>query len=192
MFHVYKIQLSSPIQITMSDSATRIANMFILMVQVAKNVRENDPKIDGRAFWEPMKNITTKYDKELVPWIAQSSNETRLSFFDKYKELESQERNADGTMNEKNHFLVQIYRIPRDDVANLRKIMQIALNIGQYQGQMSAFSEHSEHEIVASHKLPTLYDFVNKEHCGKLSQKITVDDFSAMISYLEQKLQSPK
>lgn len=35
---------------------------------------------------------------------------------------------------EKNHFLIQTVRIPRNEEPSLKKIGQIALNIGQYQG----------------------------------------------------------
>jgi hypothetical protein len=37
---------------------------------------------------------------------------------------------------EKNHFLIQTVRIPLTEKPILRKIMQIALNNGQYQGKV--------------------------------------------------------
>ena len=35
---------------------------------------------------------------------------------------------------EKKHFLIQTVRIPKNEEPSLRKVCQIALNIGQYQG----------------------------------------------------------
>lgn len=35
---------------------------------------------------------------------------------------------------EKNHFLIQTVRIPENEEPSLKKVCQIALNIGQYQG----------------------------------------------------------
>ena len=35
---------------------------------------------------------------------------------------------------EKNHFLIQTVRIPKNEEPSLKKVCQIALNIGQYEG----------------------------------------------------------
>ena len=42
--------------------------------------------------------------------------------------------NGNIEIMEKNHFLIQTVRIPKNEEPSLKKVCQIALNIGQYQG----------------------------------------------------------
>ena len=53
--------------------------------------------------------------------------------FNKHRFIKDlQEHNPDGSMNEKNHFIMQTVNIPLNKPATFCKIMQVALNIGQY------------------------------------------------------------
>ena len=47
-----------------------------------------------------------------------------------------EEEDEDGNTNELNHFMLQCARIPIYDKPSSRKIMQIALNIGQLQSEV--------------------------------------------------------
>lgn len=86
--------------------------------------RKQNPNLDGRAFWQPIKNILSEYDHIIVgEWIVNPIIETII---DNYPEYDSH-----GVMNEKNHFIHQLYRIPKTEEANLRKLAQVALNLGQ-------------------------------------------------------------
>lgn len=46
------------------------------------------------------------------------------------KEIGLDERNPDGSMNAKNHFFIQLFRIPLYEANTFTKLMQVALNIG--------------------------------------------------------------
>jgi hypothetical protein len=46
-------------------------------------------------------------------------------------------------MIEQNHFIIQTVRIPSSEKPSLRKIIQVALNIGQYEGTTSKILKKS-------------------------------------------------
>lgn len=44
------------------------------------------------------------------------------------------DKDGKKTINEKNHFIIQTIRIPSSEPASIKKLIQVALNIGQYKG----------------------------------------------------------
>ena len=103
--------------------------VFNDFITLSKNLRERDPKADGLSFWKKYKNIFMKYDKYSGgKW--KKINKKTIDDVMKHKEYDSK-----GKMIEKNHFLIQTVRLPDPSTkTTLRKIMQLALNIGQYTG----------------------------------------------------------
>lgn len=90
-------------------------------------------KWDGRAIWQPMKNSLSD-QPTVVSWSGKvNSAERNILMRDV---LQLSETNEDGSTNELNHFLMQCVRIPVNDTPSDRKIMQLALNIGQLQAEL--------------------------------------------------------
>ena len=91
-------------------------------------------KWDGRAVWQSMKAIQSE-DTTGQSWnnCAFYGSRDRLSS-DMFQELD--EEDEDGNTNELNHFMLQCARIPIFNDPTPRKIMQIALNIGQLQSEI--------------------------------------------------------
>jgi hypothetical protein len=90
-----------------------------------KEARRSNPEFDGQSYWRQHKKLFEEYDQIIASWIVPDESR-RLSI----KDL--QERNPDGSMNEKNHFIMQTVNIPLNEPATFCKVMQVALNIGQY------------------------------------------------------------
>ena len=89
---------------------------------------------DGRAAWQPMKAIQSE-DTTGQSWNLCAFYGTRDQFSsDILTKLEEEDK--DGNTNELNHFMLQCARIPIYDKPSPRKIMQIALNIGQLQSEV--------------------------------------------------------
>ena len=98
-----------------------IIELFILIINSVKIYRREHN--DGRGYWQFIKKALVPYDDVEFRW-------SRLP--EKTKELlELKEYNQEGNIIEINHFLIQTVRIPTGP-GNIRKLMQIALNIGQY------------------------------------------------------------
>ena len=78
------------------------------------------------------------------------------------------EYTIDGFGNQKiieiNHFLIQTVRIPLNEKPNIRKIIQIALNIGQYTGSGGK-----------KEKWMKLENYLTKENIKKLDSMIPED-----------------
>jgi hypothetical protein len=102
-----------------------LEQLFKGFSQQTEEARRSDLKFNGRAYWHRHKKVFEKHDQITASWIVPDESR-RLSI----KDL--QEHNPDGSMNEKNHFIMQTVNIPLNEPATFCKIMQVALNIGQY------------------------------------------------------------
>lgn len=116
-----------------------IENLFEKIRVVSKQNRKQNHNFDGKEFWQPIKAILSTSNWTANKWKTQSKN--------KYNEIMSiPEFIINGFGNteiiEQNHFLIQTVRIPQNEKPSLRKVCQIALNIGQYQGHTGKSIEH--------------------------------------------------
>ncbi len=75
-------------------------------------------------------------------------------------------------INEKNHFIIQQVRIPLKEIPNIKKIIQIALNIGQYK----AFNNKSPFNNIN--------EFILKEDIMELSKYLTDNIIQKIDNYL--------
>ena len=65
-----------------------------------------------------------------------------------------------------NHFIIQQIRIPLQEKATIRKIMQIALNIGLYRGKIN-------NKFLYNVKFDNINQFVSKKDIEELNKHIT-------------------
>jgi len=110
--------------------------LFDLMRLSSYKLRRDDVNADGLHFWQHVKSLLANHDDKIVEWLAMDDNNPQ------YKEIMSLPEytiNGYGKKStiELNHFNIQIVRIPKTDEASIRKIMQIALNLGQYEGTIN-------------------------------------------------------
>jgi len=108
-----------------------LESIFNLVEKKSHQLRTKKPKADGQKFWQPIKKILEEYDQiSGIQWkpVPKSYQKIMLLpefYIDGY---------GDQNIIEKNHFIIQTIRIPLKEQPSLRKIIQIALNIGQYTG----------------------------------------------------------
>jgi hypothetical protein len=107
-----------------------VSLLFDDVLKASKIFRENDAKGDGRGFWSPIKDIASRVDNlSNFKWQDEHvSNEFAKNI------MALPEHDSSGKTIEHNHFLIQLVRIPKTEEGNLRKLLQIALNAGQYLG----------------------------------------------------------
>lgn len=107
-----------------------LIQLFEIVEKKSHQLRKSNPQADGQKFWKPIKEELSKFDIEATGWknIKKEYQKTLLRaefYIDGY---------GNKNIIEFNHFIIQTIRIPLNEKPTLRKIIQIALNIGQYTG----------------------------------------------------------
>jgi len=80
-----------------------------------------------------------------------------------------------------NHFLIQQVRIPLREKANVKKIVQIGLNIGQWNGRPRVL------QIKYPRNLNKISGYISKSNIHKLSKKISDVTLNNVLQYLSSK-----
>ena len=108
-----------------------ISDLFTQILLYVKKERYKNKNFDGLKFWRSLKPILSNSKYEANKWKNIS-----IEYYKKIMILPEYYIDGYGNTNiiEENHFLIQTVRIPKNEKPSLRKIMQIALNIGQYLG----------------------------------------------------------
>ena len=99
--------------------------LYNMMLHAAWRARERNRCMDGQAFWQPIKKILSRSS-----WSAEWKN-INSSYV---TEVLDMDRRATDENKELVHFQFQTTNIPTNEDPSLRKIIQIALNVGQYIG----------------------------------------------------------
>jgi hypothetical protein len=113
-----------------------VENMFQIMLNESRLLRQNNRSADGKEFWQPYKHLFKSIETK-SEWELTCSDSEKLSH-DQQEVMKLEEYitlgNGDVQIREMNHFKIQTVRLPLNDSASFVKIMQLALNIGQYIG----------------------------------------------------------
>ena len=131
-----------------------IEQIFNKLRLKSKELNEKNENFDGLKFWRSLKeefassNFKSKSWKKISNKIIKNVMQMPEYYIDGYGKQE---------IIEVNHFLIQSVRIPTQDKPSLRKIMQVALNIGQFQGKKGR-SEYMKNRTKCS-------DYISKKDC---------------------------
>ena len=116
------------------NSKDKLKILFDLVREKSRMLRQRNPKADGLAFWQPIKSVLSKYTYIRASKFKDMDSEKRTAIM----ELPEKTINGFGKEStiEVHHFMIQAVRIPIKEEPTLQKILQIALNLGQYEGTM--------------------------------------------------------
>lgn len=157
----------------LNDLFQRVLHTSILLISSV-------PGFDGREFWQPIKMRLSRYDnfEALNSW-----KELDKDFIEQVSNMDEFTVNEKGekTLIEVNHFLIQQYRIPTTETPNIRKILQIALNVGQYFGSFGDTTIKTSENMLLS-------TFITDEDIKYLSEIIDDDTYSFICNYLKTQL----
>jgi len=148
---------------------TTIETLFDQIRKIAKHKNQTDVSFDGKKFWQPIKIILSDSTWKATKWKKQSKT--------KYEEIMNMPEffiNGYGNTIKipENHFLIQTVRIPTNEEPSLKKICQIALNIGQYQGytKKTIKNYNIKNYILNSDCCILLKDILTPQNILKLEQ----------------------
>ena len=107
--------------------------IFNSVLDKAYKLRKANPtKFDGLGFWKPIKKLLEPLDiYSAKKWKKIPKKLTKKIMLLPEYTINGYDQKS---IIENNHFIIQQVRIPLNEKPTIRKIIQIALNIGQYRG----------------------------------------------------------
>ena len=152
---------------------TNVESLFNLVKNQSEAYRRDDHDFDGKGFWHPIKGILDQ-----TGWSAEKWKTVPSSMFTDTMSLAEYIINGYGEKQiiEENHFLIQTVRIPHNETPSLKKIIQVALNIGQYQGYSG--------RIISKNKIT---DYILKKDGDVLLDEILTDNLITDLSNILEK-----
>ena len=161
---------------TNSNNKYKLEILFNNVLQKSYQLRKQNPNtFDGKMFWQPIKKILELLDNHSASkWKTLSKSKTKKIMLLPEYTINGYETKQ---INEKNHFMIQQVRIPLQDKPTIKKIIQIALNIGQYKGTNKTKNSNSM-------KYNNINQFIYKNDIIKLSNYLTDDIIDEINKYL--------
>ena len=146
--------------------------LFNLVKKSAKDIHDNG-KADGQHFWGGIKKIVEKHDEEEFVWKKKNMNKKRkdeiMNTLPEYETFGNEERR----IIEENHFVIQTVRIPLKEPCTIRKLTQIALNIGQYEAlQTGRYKLNSDEKSMKAYVTKPVADQMSKVVTRELLEKV--------------------
>jgi hypothetical protein len=155
--------------------------LFYLILKTVKDKRKSNIKFDGKAFWQPIKQQLSDKSIESIKFkrLPKKLVEYIMKLPEKYIDGYGNE-----IMIESHHFLIQQARIPSTEQLSLRKLIQIALNIGQWKGYPN-YEIYKEIEYDNT-ELDKINTYISKINLEKLSALIDEDIIKNIEDYIAQ------
>jgi len=150
--------------------------LFNNVLEKSYQLRKKSPNtFDGQGFWQPIKKILEPFDSyNEKKWIKISKTKTRKIMLLPEYTINGYETKL---INEKNHFIIQQVRIPLNEKLTIKKLIQIALNIGQYKGI-------SNNNYIYNIKFNDISHFIHKKDIIELSTHISDEILKKVNDYL--------
>lgn len=149
-----------------------IKDLFNQVIKSSTKARSSKKNFDGQVYWQPIKKILAN-----SKWTAKKWKKSSDTYYKKIMLLP--EIHIDGygnqTTNEVNHFIIQTVRIPRTEKPSLRKLIQLALNIGQYKAETNKNTKYYKLEHFVDKKLGKI----------KLEDIMDIKDIKKLDKYLK-------
>lgn len=141
--------------------------IFNCVLDKAYKLRKANPtKFDGQGFWQPIKKILEPLDeysakkwKKIPKKLAKS-----IMLLPEYTINGYEEK----IIIENNHFIIQQVRIPLNEKPTIRKIIQIALNIGQYKGSGGKIIFDNIGQFISQKDIVELSKHIPDDLVGKI------------------------
>ena len=147
--------------------------IFNCVLDKAYKLRKANPtKFDGLGFWQPIKKLLEPLDEySAKKWKKISKNLAKsIMLLPEYTINGYEEK----IIIENNHFIIQQVRIPLNEKPTIRKIIQIALNIGQYRGGGGKIIFDNIGQFIYRKDIVELSKHIPNDLIGKISGYLDV------------------
>jgi hypothetical protein len=150
--------------------------IFENVLETSYKLRKAKPsQFDGQGFWQPIKKMLEPLDSyNAKKWKSISKTKTRKIMLLPEYTINGYETKV---INENNHFIIQQVRIPLNEKPTIKKIIQIALNIGQYKGT-------NQNNFIYNIKFNNITPFIYKKDIIDLSKHISDELVVKVNEYL--------
>lgn len=150
--------------------------LFANVLEKSYKLRKKNPNaFDGQGFWQPIKKLLEPLDSySAKKWRKISKTKTKKIMLLPEYSINGYETKL---IDEKNHFIIQQVRIPLNEKPTIKKIIQIALNIGQYKGI-------NNNKFIYNIKFNDITQFIYKKDIIELSKHISDEILKKANDYL--------
>lgn len=125
-------------------------------------------KLDGKEYWNNIKTFLKEIDNRSNSNIKYNPNHDNT--IDNFKKVIDSipENDKDDKLIEKNHFLLQQLNIPTKDerIPSFKRLMQIALNIGQLKSYEKPFDDNIL-KMIRENNLSNINTYMTSENYNK-------------------------
>lgn len=180
--------MSNNIENNNSIKHLNLTKLFNKVRLTAKKMRQSANNPPWKNYWHPLKEILDSIGKNInstnkkaSAWIPQNKQITEIvmnEIPEFYILLNGKEQEIEKTIIDENHFIIQTVRIPIQDKPTIRKIIQIALNIGQCQ----ALQAHPKFLQGRTR----ITDYISHSDIEKLSKFITPDNLNQVNRHVNK------
>ena len=166
-----------------NKQTTQLEILFDLVLNKFEQLNKKYLNLNGKALWQPIKSILSKYDEPR--FYASKYKKLSDSLIDKIMSIIEYSRNGKGeeTLLVQNHFIIQQVRIPLKEEPSIKKIIEIALNIGQWKGN----PDKKIYNLLNYKKtgLDKINKYLNNYNIKKLSSYIDDSILLSIKEYLD-------
>lgn len=143
--------------------------IYNTIVGRAANLRSTNPKANGLLYWTHLKKLFAPIAHISASEFIPIDKETYHRF------MSLPEKTIDGygnvTIIELHHFIIQLVRIPHNELPSIIKILQLAYNYGQYVGTREKLLTKSG-TFNGIENVDTIYKFISVEDIQHIDQEL--------------------
>lgn len=157
------------------NSLPLVERLFLAVLNASYQIQKIAPE-EGRESWQPIKVqfADKSYGLQWKP-IAVPIRKFALNMIDE---------TADGKTITKIHYFRQQIRIPSEEALNMRRLLQVALNIGQWKALPKAVRD----SVIPAHhykklRLDTIRRYITREQEKTLASGISQKTYDFVIDY---------
>mgnify|MGYP001199081706 CR=1 FL=1 len=173
-----------------SENEIFVEEAWKLIISNVTLLRLKYCNFDGQEYWNQLKKFFEIIDLKTTKEIF--FNPIHLNIFYQASKLldHLDEKDKNGKIIERNHFLLQLLNIPyKDKKASMHRLMQIALNIGQFNNfnNENNFSKEIV-DFTIKNRLSDIKTYMTPENYSKID--FTIIDFNnlkKLIDFLNKK-----
>ena len=156
-----------------TNNKPSITTIYNCITNCATKLRQNTQNPDGLLYWTRLKQLLSPISHISATKFLPIDKDTYNLF------MSLPEKHIDGhgntSMIEINHFLIQLVRIPHNEIPTIIKILQLAYNYGQYNGT------HNKPNYKNIKHINTIHKFISIQNINKINQELQIHNINTTL-----------